>query len=162
MIEKSRTSSEIPAEGVVLGIDYGRVRVGLARSDGAQVTSVAIGFIRRTSDQQVAQAVQAIVRSEAAVAVIIGEPLHSDGGAGANSGGLMPLLRPCSKPACRCQSCAGTSGFRPRRRQAGCCGAARKKARSMPRQPELSWNAGFNVGLVDVAPPSLRQGPWRW
>jgi putative Holliday junction resolvase len=85
MSDARAAEPDIPAEGVVLGVDYGRVRVGLARSDGAQVTSLAIGFVRRTSDQQVAEAVCAIARSETAIAVVIGEPLHTDGGAGANS-----------------------------------------------------------------------------
>ena len=66
-------SNPIPAEGVILAVDYGRVRVGVARSDGAQVTSIAIGFLRRQNDAQIARAIFSLVEAEKAVGVVVGE-----------------------------------------------------------------------------------------
>jgi putative Holliday junction resolvase len=68
----------------LLGIDYGRVRVGIAVSDALGITTTPIGFIPRTDDRQVATVIAQLARRERAEAIVIGLPLHAHGAAGAN------------------------------------------------------------------------------
>jgi putative Holliday junction resolvase len=70
--------------GRLLGIDYGRVRIGLAVSDALGIGATPLGFIRRESDQQAAAVVAGMARREAVVGLVIGLPLHEDGRQGGN------------------------------------------------------------------------------
>lgn len=68
----------------LLGIDYGRVRIGLAVSDDLGIATRALGHVRRESDDQAAQVVAAVARQERVEGLVIGLPLHAHGAAGAN------------------------------------------------------------------------------
>jgi putative Holliday junction resolvase len=68
----------------LLGVDYGRVRIGLAVCDELGIATRALGFVRRESDAQAALVVAEVARRERAEGVVIGLPLHAHGAEGAN------------------------------------------------------------------------------
>jgi len=68
----------------LLGIDYGRVRIGVAVSDGLGISTRPLGFIPRTGDAQAAAVVAELARAQGVQALVIGRPLHANGAAGAN------------------------------------------------------------------------------
>ena len=68
--------------GRLLGIDYGRVRIGLALSDPLRVSVRPFGHVRRSSDAQAAAVVAAVAKREAVAALVIGLPVHAHGAAG--------------------------------------------------------------------------------
>ena len=68
----------------LLGIDYGRVRIGLAVCDDLGISTTALGFVRRESDALAAVIVAAIAKREGAAALVIGLPLHAHGAEGGN------------------------------------------------------------------------------
>jgi len=68
----------------LLGIDYGRVRIGLAVCDELGISTTPLGFVRRASDAAAAVIVAAIAKREGAQALVIGLPLHAHGAEGGN------------------------------------------------------------------------------
>jgi putative Holliday junction resolvase len=68
----------------LLGIDYGRVRIGLAVCDELGISTSQLGFIRRESDAQAAVVVAAVAKRESVAGLVIGLPLHAHGAEGAN------------------------------------------------------------------------------
>jgi putative Holliday junction resolvase len=68
----------------LLGIDYGRVRIGVAACDALGITANPIGFVPRTDDAQAATVVAALAKRERAEGIVIGLPLHVSGDAGEN------------------------------------------------------------------------------
>lgn len=68
----------VPA-GVLLAVDFGRRRIGLARSDANGVTASPVGHIERTTDEEAAKVVAAVAQRERAVAIVLGIPYHADG-----------------------------------------------------------------------------------
>ncbi len=68
----------------LLGVDYGRVRIGLAVSDELGIATRALGHVRRENDAQAAQVVAAVALREQVTGVVIGLPLHASGKAGGN------------------------------------------------------------------------------
>ncbi|MBA3710641.1 MAG: Holliday junction resolvase RuvX [Planctomycetes bacterium] len=68
----------------LLGIDYGRRRIGLAVSDELGISTRAIGFVPRVDDAQAAAVVAEMAKRERAEAIVIGLPLHANGDAGGN------------------------------------------------------------------------------
>lgn len=71
--------------GRLLGVDYGRVRVGIAVSDALGINAAPFGFIRRESDKQAAQMVAALAVREKVAGIVIGMPINADGSYGANA-----------------------------------------------------------------------------
>lgn len=71
-------------QGRLLGIDYGRARIGIAVSDALGISTKPLGFVPRKSDAAAAKIVAALVKREEAVAVIIGLPVHANGDEGEN------------------------------------------------------------------------------
>lgn len=69
----------------LLGIDYGRVRIGLAVSDALGLGAKPLGFVRRQSDAQAAGVVAALAAKERVGGIVIGLPLNADGSAGGNA-----------------------------------------------------------------------------
>ncbi len=69
----------------LLGVDYGRVRVGLAVSDALGLGAKPLGFIRRQSDAQAAGVVAALAAKEQVGGIIIGMPINADGSLGGNA-----------------------------------------------------------------------------
>ncbi|MBN8525953.1 MAG: Holliday junction resolvase RuvX [Planctomycetes bacterium] len=71
--------------GRLLGIDYGKARIGIAVSDALGINAAPLGFIRRESDQQAAQVIAALAAREKAVGIVIGMPINADGSYGGNA-----------------------------------------------------------------------------
>ncbi len=71
---------EIPAEGSLLGLDYGRVRIGVAVSTPEQSLAVPLETWERTgrTDEDVSHLEQ-LIRDQRVVALVVGLPLHADG-----------------------------------------------------------------------------------
>lgn len=85
-----------------LGLDYGRVRIGVATCDRLGLTTREVGHVRRESDVQAARVVAALAQREEAEAIVIGLPLHVGGTVGANvrwvRDFLVELARVCPLP----------------------------------------------------------------
>jgi putative holliday junction resolvase len=69
----------------LLGVDYGRVRIGLAVSDALGLGAKPLGFVKRSSDQQAAQVVAALAARERVGGIVIGMPINADGTHGGNA-----------------------------------------------------------------------------
>jgi putative holliday junction resolvase len=68
----------------LLGIDYGRVRIGIATCDELGIATRPLGFIPRESDEQAAKVISELAKKEKVTALVIGIPLHANGDAGGN------------------------------------------------------------------------------
>lgn len=64
----------------VLAIDYGRKRIGLALSDELGLTARPLATLTRTSRRNDLSRLRAICRSHSVARIIVGHPLHLDGG----------------------------------------------------------------------------------
>ncbi len=69
-------------EGRLLGLDYGSRRIGVAVSDPLGITAQPLPPIRRESDEKDIEAIAATVRQYEVAGVVLGLPLHLDGGEG--------------------------------------------------------------------------------
>lgn len=81
----------------LLGVDYGRVRIGLAVCDELGIATRALGFVRREDDAQAAKIVAETARLERAEAIVIGLPLHAHGDAGGNVKWVRDFTRELAK-----------------------------------------------------------------
>ena len=70
--------------GKLLGIDYGRARVGLAVTDALRISCKPLGHINRDSDEQTTTVLAALIAQEQIAEIVIGLPLHAHGEAGEN------------------------------------------------------------------------------
>lgn len=70
--------------GRLLGVDYGRARIGVAVSDALGISTKTLGFIPRRNDAEAAKTLAALVQREKVVGLIIGLPLHANGDEGEN------------------------------------------------------------------------------
>ena len=68
----------------LLGLDYGRVRIGIATCDELGIVCTPVGFVPRADDASAARIVAGLARREQAQAIVIGLPLHAHGAAGAH------------------------------------------------------------------------------
>jgi putative holliday junction resolvase len=68
----------------LLGIDYGKARIGVAVCDELGIATRPVGFIPRQTDRQAALLVAELAKRESAEAIVIGLPLHANGDAGEN------------------------------------------------------------------------------
>jgi putative Holliday junction resolvase len=68
----------------LLGIDYGRKRIGVAVADELGISTRPLGFIPRKDDSSAAKTLIALARQEKAEALVIGRPVHANGDAGEN------------------------------------------------------------------------------
>ena len=75
----------MPERPRLLGIDYGRVRIGLAVSDALGLNATPLGFVRRENDKQAVQVVVAMAAREKAGGLVVGMPINADGSYGANA-----------------------------------------------------------------------------
>jgi putative holliday junction resolvase len=69
-----------PAPGVVLAIDYGKKRLGLALSDELGVTSRPFAIWTRTNRRNDLSRLRELARQNAVRRIVVGLPLHLDGG----------------------------------------------------------------------------------
>lgn len=68
--------------GPLLGVDYGRARIGVAVADALGISTTPLGFVPRTTDNEAAIAVAALAAEQQAIAVVVGLPLHAGGDEG--------------------------------------------------------------------------------
>ncbi len=69
-------------KGKLLGIDYGRARIGIAVSDPLGISTSPIGFIPRESDKKAVLLVLALAQQHEVRGIVIGLPLHVSGDVG--------------------------------------------------------------------------------
>ena len=72
----------LPRDAAVLGIDYGRRRIGIALSDAHRGMAGPYAVLRRGRLAANAAEILAIARREGVVALVVGLPLETDGTAG--------------------------------------------------------------------------------
>lgn len=71
---------EIPEEGSLLGLDYGRVRIGVAVSTPERTLAVPLETWEPTGDEdQDARHLEQLITDQRVVALVVGLPLHADG-----------------------------------------------------------------------------------
>ncbi len=68
----------------LLGIDYGRVRIGIATCDELGISTRPLGFIPRETDEKAAQIIAELAKREGVEALVIGLPLNANGSKGGN------------------------------------------------------------------------------
>lgn len=68
--------------GPILGLDFGTRRIGLAVSDAGAAIAFPIGALERTTLHRDLAALGELARERGVVGVVVGLPLHLDGGAG--------------------------------------------------------------------------------
>jgi putative Holliday junction resolvase len=74
------TDDLLPSEGALLGLDYGRRRIGVAVSTPEQSLAVPLETWERSGDDnQDAGHLEALIADQQVVALVIGLPLHADG-----------------------------------------------------------------------------------
>ena len=73
------TPAPVPATGVILAIDYGVKRLGLALSDERQMTSRPYATWNRTNRRRDLARLRELVRQERVSYLVVGLPLHLDG-----------------------------------------------------------------------------------
>jgi len=66
----------------VLGLDVGDVRIGLAVAEEEQGFAFGRGWLVREGNQRDQERIVALAREEGVQRIVIGLPLHSDGGEG--------------------------------------------------------------------------------
>lgn len=70
----------------LLGVDYGRERIGVAVVDPLGIAPRPLGFIPRESDVAAARVVAGLAAEQGSEGIIIGLPVNADGSQGANVG----------------------------------------------------------------------------
>lgn len=68
--------------GRVLGVDLGTRRVGFALSDPDRIIATALRMIECRSDQQVLEAIRAVLKETGAELCVLGHPVNMNGTAG--------------------------------------------------------------------------------
>lgn len=68
-----------PGPEVVLALDVGQARIGVARGEEGSSFAFGRGAIRRTRQAQDVEAVAAVAREEGAARVVVGLPRRTDG-----------------------------------------------------------------------------------
>lgn len=69
----------IPNSGRLLGVDYGKVRVGLAVTDSERRLASPLTTYTRRDDEADARFFRDLVKAEEVVGLIVGLPVHNDG-----------------------------------------------------------------------------------
>jgi putative holliday junction resolvase len=72
--------SHEPAAGRVAGIDYGTVRIGIAISNPERTIASPLENYTRRSQQQDAERFRRLVAEERVTLLVVGLPIHLDGG----------------------------------------------------------------------------------
>ena len=71
-----------PSDRTYLAIDYGRRRVGLAKSDPSGTIASALETLEVKSDQQAIEKLARVMAEHQPTALVIGYPLNEDGSVG--------------------------------------------------------------------------------
>lgn len=80
--EQTKSASPVPVEGVLLGIDYGTKRIGVAISTPEQRLSVPLTTRQRETPQQDADWLKGLVKENRVVGLVVGLPVHMSGDEG--------------------------------------------------------------------------------
>lgn len=75
-------SGEVPRQGVLLGIDHGLQRIGVAVTDAHQTLAMPLETIRVRTPALTAQRLKQLAQDYRAVGIVLGLPLHMHGGEG--------------------------------------------------------------------------------
>jgi putative holliday junction resolvase len=81
----------------LMGIDYGRVRIGIATCDELGISTRPLGFVPRETDAKAAAIIAGLAQRERAEALVIGLPLHANGDAGGNVRWVRDFLKELAK-----------------------------------------------------------------
>jgi putative Holliday junction resolvase len=76
-------------DGVILAVDWGRKRVGLAVSDSSHSMAFPLKLLDRSSDQTEFHAMRKVVAENGARSIVIGWPMHVSGDSGQNSPAIL-------------------------------------------------------------------------
>ncbi|MCZ6779488.1 MAG: Holliday junction resolvase RuvX [Acidobacteria bacterium] len=68
--------------GRVMALDWGEVRIGVALSDPLRLTSRALTTLTHRDAEKDTEAIRRIIEEHDVVEVIVGHPVHTDGGRG--------------------------------------------------------------------------------
>ena len=83
MVTSNRSSEEIPASETrrahILGIDYGRVRIGLAIADAETAMPRPLDTLERVNRNEDMRRLREIVREHGVKQIVVGLPLRLDG-----------------------------------------------------------------------------------
>jgi putative Holliday junction resolvase len=71
--------------GRVLGVDFGRRRIGLALSDALQITARPLGPVDGSEADRAAEEIGALARENEVVEIVVGLPYNMDGSEGASA-----------------------------------------------------------------------------
>lgn len=97
----SQERLSVPA-GVILGIDWGRKRVGLAVCDSSQTMVFPLKLMQRSSLQAEAVALKKVVNENGAKLIVVGWPMFASGLAGQNGPEILKWVTavcvPCGLP----------------------------------------------------------------
>lgn len=78
-VRAPNASADARASGVILAIDYGRKKLGLALSDEFQLTARPFATWLRTNRRRDLARLRELVRNERVSRIVVGLPLHLDG-----------------------------------------------------------------------------------
>jgi putative holliday junction resolvase len=81
----------------LLGIDYGRVRIGIATCDELGIATRPLGFIPREDDIKAAAIVAELAKRERVAGLVVGLPLHANCDAGGNVRWVRAFLKELAK-----------------------------------------------------------------
>ena len=85
--ETTSDDQELPTDGRLLGIDYGTKRIGIAVSDPEQKYSGPLdNYTRRTETEDIRH-LQAIIKANCVVGLVVGLPVHMSGDEGGMASG---------------------------------------------------------------------------
>jgi putative Holliday junction resolvase len=79
MVIALRVAESLSPTGVILAIDYGRKRLGLALSDALGVTSQPFATWNRTNRRRDLARLRELVKKHGVRRIVVGLPLHLDG-----------------------------------------------------------------------------------
>lgn len=78
--------------GVIVGLDIGEARTGIARSDALQMIAFPYGVVRAKTESEMARDVAAAIRDLSPVLVVAGLPLDQNGNPGPQAERVLSLL----------------------------------------------------------------------
>ena len=81
----------------LMGLDYGRVRIGIATCDELGISTRPLGFVPRETDAKAAAIIASLAHREGAQALVIGLPLHANGDTGGNVRWVREFLKELAK-----------------------------------------------------------------
>lgn len=71
--------------GVILGVDYGDVRTGLAVCDSARILASGIGTVKEKGMHALADKIVSVAKERGCTLIVIGNPVNMDGSRGFRS-----------------------------------------------------------------------------